>query len=533
MGDGRICRSGGMLSAVLLGLVSSGTLGYAASCVVAPTSSAPPLDPTLRQTVVVTDPAILNDPGVDFSLGRTLGNIIKTTPGMVDSQAERVALLTSLVRSFRVPSHINPDSQAALPMTVRQAEASLDPIALLDKANANGMKVVGLFNRYDLAPADFKTCGEHRIVYAKNSSGPLDRFLIIFEAALDNPQPQLGAEGCRAIAQFWDGLKTKTGTELATALSQFYYDGLAPGVEPVVHFTNYGLPFGQVRGNLFVQLPWQLREWRIGQSADGSPVFTPVTVKTNPFPPFYGMNEAGEDAKIKALRTQFKAAFAGTRVPELVTVDQGGIVGAPEAPIDLFFQLGAAFPNRFNTFESQSQGTKDDPNIIATPDLKTNVTQRLNQIGVGSACELTAEHVLNRAGALSCGGCHQFTVGKPVANGVNWPNSKGFVHIDETGQVSDALEQFFLPARQQNLARHAQSPASPVPPPPPPAAGPDASASATSPVQALRAKAKSIPASENRLNAITSLTEVEREVQSLRAEDQATPGAFVPYRRTH
>jgi hypothetical protein len=72
-----------------------------------------------------------------------------------------------------------------------------------------------------------------------------------------------------------------------------------------------------------------------------------------------------------------------------------------------------------------------------------------------------------------------------------------------------------------------------VPPPPPPAAGPDASASATSPVQALRAKAKSIPASENRLNAITSLTEVEREVQSLRAEDQATPGAFVPYRRTH
>ena len=69
---------------------------------------------------------------------------------MVDSQAERVALLTSLVRSFRVPSHINPDSQAALPMTVRQAEASLDPIALLDKANANGMKVVGLFNRYDL-----------------------------------------------------------------------------------------------------------------------------------------------------------------------------------------------------------------------------------------------------------------------------------------------------------------------------------------------------------------------------------------------
>ena len=204
------------------------------------------------------------------------------------------------------------------------------------------------------------------------------------------------------------------------------------------------MPFGQVRGNLFVQLPWQLREWRISQSADGAPTFTPVTVKTNPFPPFYGVNTAGEDAEIKALRTQFKAAFAGTRVPELVTVDQGGIVGTPEAPIDLFFQLGAAFPNRFNAFESQSQGTKDDPNTIATSDLKTKITQRLNQIGVASACELTAEHVLNRAGALSCGGCHQFTVDKPVATGVNWPALPDSSTLMSRGTCRLHLSNFFF-----------------------------------------------------------------------------------------
>ena len=58
-----MCRSGGLLSAMLLGLLSSGTLGYAASCIVAPTMSSPALDPALRQTVVVTDPSVLNDPG--------------------------------------------------------------------------------------------------------------------------------------------------------------------------------------------------------------------------------------------------------------------------------------------------------------------------------------------------------------------------------------------------------------------------------------------------------------------------------------
>ena len=522
------CRSGGWISACILGMASTGTLTYAASCI-APASSSPPLDPALRRTVVVTDAAVLNDPAVDFSLGRTLGNIIKTTPGMIDSQAERIALLTSLIRSFHATSHLNPDSQVTFPVPLRQAETALDPIALLDKASSDGMHVVGLFNRYDLAPSDFSTCGEHRIVYAKKSAGPTNRFLLIFEAALDNPKPDLGAEGCRPIAQFWDSLKTKTGNELATALSKFYYDGLSPGIKPVVHFSHYGLPFGQVRGNLFIQQPWQLREWRISLSGDGSPVFTAVTVKSNPFPPLYSGPTSGEDPKITALRLQFQTEFVGSRLPELVSVDQGGIIGNPEPAIDLFFQLGATFPNRFNGFESTSQGPPppggpdENPATIAPPDLKNKITQRLTQIGVGSACELTQEHILNRAGALSCGGCHHFTIGKPIANDVNWPPSNGFVHIDENGNLSQALEQFFLPARQRNLTRHLQ--AAPTPP--------AATSAAPAPVQAVRDIAASIPGAASRLSAVTSLTELEKQVQSLRAADQVTPGAFVPFRRTH
>ena len=526
-------RAARLLSGCILAFASSITVAYAASCVVAPTAPPSPLADGPRRTVVITDTTVLNDPAVDFSLGRTLGAIIGTSPGMVDSQAERVALLTSLVRSFRAKGHVNPDSQATFPVPERPAEAALDPIALLDKNAKHGMKVVGLFNRYDLAPADFKTCGEHRIVYAKNSSGPLDRFFLIFEAALDNPRPELGAEGCRPIAEFWDGLKNKTGTALAQDLAKFYYDGLAPGIEPVVHFTNYGLPFGQVRGNLFVQQPWQLREWRVSLSADGAPVFAPITVKTNPFPPLYGAAGANEDPKIAALRPTFQNELVELRVPELVTVDRGGIAGEPEAELDLLFALGAAFPNQFNGFESTAQGSSHDPRALATSDLKARITQRLNHLGIGSACQLTEEHILNRAGALSCGGCHQFSNNKAVAPGVTWPPSLGFVHIDEKSGLSNALEQFFLPARQQNLARHVQ--AAPGPAPGAMAAAPPSPAAktVTPAVRAARELAAAIPKSDSRLTAITSITELEKQVQSLRSRDQATPGAFVPYRRTH
>jgi hypothetical protein len=518
-----------LLCASVFGL--TGPWAYAASCVVAPATPPTPLDPAAKRTVVITDAAVLNNPTLGFPLSRTLGNIVRTTPGMVDSEAERIALLTTLVRSFRAISHVNSDSQVTFPVPVRAAEAALDPIALLDPANPNGMKPVGLFNRYDLAPADFKTCGEHRIVYAKNSSGVFDRFLLIFEAALDNPNPDLGAEGCRPIAEFWDSLKGKTGNDLATALSKFYYDGLAPGIAPVVQFTNYGLPFGQVRGNLFKQQPWQLREWRTSLAVDGAPIFTPVTVKTNPFPSLYGGPVSGENSGIAALRPAFQAEFASSRVPELVTVDQGGIVN-PEAAVDLLFQLGAALPNKYNGFESTSQipPGNDNPLTLATPALRAGITQRLNQIGVGSACQLTQEHILNRAGALSCGGCHQFTVGKPIAQGVNWPASLGFVQIKEDGTLSPALEQFFLPARQQNLARHLQMAAALATTASPAAV---AGAGMQTAVQSLRSNAANLANIENRLSAIDSLAEIEKRVQSARAAEQATPGAFVTFRRPH
>ena len=72
----------------------------------------------------------------------------------------------------------------------------------------NHYDAVGLYNRFDLAPANGANCGEYRIVFAKRASTPGGgRNFIIFEAVLPNPDPVAGIEGCRPVANFWRDLR--------------------------------------------------------------------------------------------------------------------------------------------------------------------------------------------------------------------------------------------------------------------------------------------------------------------------------------
>ena len=225
----RVLVAGAGASVLVLG--AAGAIGQQSACFQAPIAHH--LDENERRTVVITDPVMLRLAG-NFSLGRTLGAIVSTAAGStaVDTQAERIALLTSMIRSFRADKRINPDSNVSMPVQPRAGEGSLDPLALLDENGPDGMRAIGLFNRFDLAPANWRHCGEHRIVYGKGDpESPTDRFFLIFEAAVDNPafdeaDSNSSREGCRPIAQFWDGLKDKTGPELAQALETFYYNGL-------------------------------------------------------------------------------------------------------------------------------------------------------------------------------------------------------------------------------------------------------------------------------------------------------------------
>jgi hypothetical protein len=538
----------------------------------------------LRRTVVVTDPEVFQNDA--FSLERTLGAILTSavTPNsqdaaateaqrkLVNTQAERISLLTSMIRSFRVADRVNPDSKVAMPARMRPNEAAMDPLKLLTPKDVEGMRPVGLFNRLDLAPANFKYCGEHRIVYAKGD--PVERtnrFLLIFEAAVDNPDPQNRPEGCLGIARFWDSLKGKTGQELKTALEKFYYEGDTngdgtPDIQPVIHHQHFGLPFGQVRGNLFVtggdigNNPWMLREWRVSVSPDGSAVFVPDTVKANPHPALYGTAAANEVEGFGDLRFDFQDDFVRIHVRELIETElRAQKDGKIPTPTELFAGVGARFANRSNTFESISQGDNDDPLKRAeNTGLPTGVDSELKNFNLPKGSTLTPQHILARAGAVSCGGCHQFSVGQEIAPNVKWPATApgGFTHVTEKRELSEALEKHFLPVRCENLDNFlnkvapttmtvASGPTTSVSAPvqrsaptePAPSSTGGAAASPTQGPPTAAAKARQaltrVAPAESRLERLEAVRDLEEQVQTARRQDRQEAGAFMTYRRPH
>src|SRR5262249_10347815 len=136
---------------------------------------------------------------------RTIRAILSSTgiPHPTDSDQEN--FLKTLLDSFNVDVLVNPVS--GLPMDVdKRPEAALDPKRLLNPNDRIGLVPVALFNRLDLAPADWSDCGEYRIIYSFKPPIPINRFFLIFEARLANANPQTLFEGCRAIANFWRNL---------------------------------------------------------------------------------------------------------------------------------------------------------------------------------------------------------------------------------------------------------------------------------------------------------------------------------------
>ncbi|MBN1210376.1 MAG: hypothetical protein JXB05_36320 [Myxococcaceae bacterium] len=318
-------------------------------------------------------------------------------------------------------------------------------------------EAVGLYNRFDLAPVDGANCGEYRIVYAKRSGG--GRNFIIFEAVLPNPQPTLGIEGCRPIANFWRNLSDDTSvTSRATKLRAFYFEGRDVSTNqilsmPVVHFDNYGNRTGntgQVRTNQFRGGPWMLHEFKTQRTCGTSGCilkFVPVTVKTNPFGGLF--NPSSADTRAAQFQSHFLTQVASLAVNNINT-------------------FSYAVPDSFNSGQSdaQSGGVPDD--YVAqfgagASTFRTNIQSKLTAIG----STLTPDQIVARAQAQSCGGCHQRSNGAPLGGGLTFPSSAGFVHSSEFTEagpdgerfrISPALTGTFLPHRQQVLASYLDTP---------------------------------------------------------------------------
>jgi hypothetical protein len=413
-----------------------------------------------QRTVVIAgdDKAIFKVPGVDFSFSKAIETILKSKNLRSDKDAQ-VAAVQTLIDSFNDAEGVQVDGRKiAIPI---RREKDMRVEDLLDESSPDGMHPIGLFNRFDQMPAGGIHCGEHRIVYAqgdtdKDRSGS-PRFLLIFEAAVTNPNLAQGVEGCRPIADLWQSLKTPGLSQevIAKKLEAFYFTGI-PGanssaaIKPVLHIDHFGNPFGQIRSNHFRQLPWQLREWHF-DPITGAFVSRPVG--TNPEPKFYSPPGTDLPEPDTALRKEFQELFASNLVKQLT--DAGGTVQTDRELVN-HVTMASEQLARFNDFVSNSHkppssAREDNPTAVATNQGAFIEAIRAELTRLGRA-DVEVTHVLNRAGTNSCGGCHQFSADKeigfrPDGQPVKWPKSAGFVHIRENSTLSPLLTSFFLPDR--------------------------------------------------------------------------------------
>jgi hypothetical protein len=569
------CRSGaGPIARTLLTASSVICLSSFAAAQ-APTCMPPNIDRT--RSLVVTDAALDK---TKFSFSNTIDAILGSLQ-VSKTPDNRENLLKSLITSFNADDMVNPISGLRMRVDVRTLEAALDPKKLLDPGDPTGLVPIALFNRLDLAPEDWSNCGEHRIVYLfkapiPQSSGPSARLFLIFEARVDNTSPQMsGFEGCRPIANFWRDLSDENDvSKRAQRLEDFYYKGI-PGVSgPVVQAKNYGGPLGQVRGNLFVNAPgtpplWQLREWIVINAGQPTPAsFVPVTVKENPLAEFYqdansaaGTPTAPLDAALEATeRVEFQKQFNNTTLTRLIEPDvvrQFLTDGQPGYKkeldpkstdfnvdlykIDILNRIGARFQNRFNEFQSVSQGNSDNPTVIVSasgPNFKASVATTLNTFVIDAAQKPNEEQVFNRAGAVTCGGCHQFSQGQTAGVGIvkgaqiAWPASATFVHTTEDSTLSPALRDVFLPFRQDRLGDAVCIPAAP----PPPALVASAPRALSLEVAQRSRWQQLVSTAREEKDPATRATRTREAVQAItvqRQEELQKPGYFVTNRRPH
>ncbi|KGJ92306.1 PPC domain-containing protein [Colwellia psychrerythraea] len=421
-----------------------------------------------KHWLVFNDVNLLAEP---FKFSKTLARIIDSANS--NTNTSNVELVASLVDTLSLTSATNPESISGtnfeVPVNPRALESQMSPQAIVDE-----WFPVGVFNRFDTAPADGSHCGEYRIVYAnpgRNASDPslqtgAGRFFTIFESALPNPRPEQGIEGCTSVANFWVSLASSdlTDVERVTMLEEFFYQGLstqgADGspvtLAPVVDFAHYNAPLGQVRTNQFLDFRWQLREFRTAVSSTDQVNFEVETVKDNALTEFYdqqapfNLETSGPVSNINlfnTLRSDFQTTFITDLLPQLISNDATAATSRA-----LINQIGMSVPNRFNEFQSDAQDSSDNINRNTGISLRNNITNTLTNLG----SNITQQQLLARAEATSCGGCHQFSNGTSIGTdstgqSINWPNSAGFVHITEQGNLSPALTDVFLPQREEVL----------------------------------------------------------------------------------
>ena len=302
----------------------------------------------------------------------------------------------------------------------------------------NNFFATAFVNRIDLAPANGAHCGQQRMIFANNSRG---RTFMILEAQIPNPQPELGIDGCRPLAQFWMDQNSEPsakvrGQRLAQAFLQGGVKGLTEfGFGPFYTAENLTVGSGQIRTNQFDSKPWTLREFKL--ALDGEALSAvPFPTAESPNGPLW--NETNPLPQGEACRKNFLEALNG------VLTDNMSLMS---------FVVDAACKNA----ESREDQSEDYARELASsPGFRSQLEEKLQSVG----SKLLPEDIANRARfSGSCIGCHSEARGSFLGNGVFAPGADDFPQVLEFSQAcgngetgncftkSTALNNVFLPDR--------------------------------------------------------------------------------------
>jgi len=208
---------------------------------------------------------------------------------------------------------------------------------------------------------------------------------------------------------------------------------------PVLEIENFMANSGQIRTNQFSDFAqgWNLKEYKISLD-NGFNTLAVTTVKNNPMASLFNMENG----------TEFLQQFSNNVL---------SLVG------NISFISMPPFDDRFNNVESHASGNieenqfRDPFEVSKGSSFESRIFVLLDNV----RSDLTVDQVINRATAMTCGGCHQpssfgLTLPDAVGPGLSWPESGGFVHVNENAidgvfPLSPALTDVFLPDRLEAL----------------------------------------------------------------------------------
>ena len=395
-----------------------------------------------------------------FSIENTLTRIAETSLLGQSATPEEIADRVESLKSSFLGTQSGSD--AFFTAVDGNGEAITNPFHL-DGGSAvdlEDLEPVSIFNRIDALDADGETCGEHRIVYAQGTTK-----LVIFEAQIPNPNPEIGRAGCLPLLGHWLEAADKNVADgsLAEHMAELFYVGVGD-FESAIHIDHLGGTYGQVRGNAVLGWSsdgWSLREWRIRPSAtdggQGQPVFEIDTVKNNALAELFNPEGTGVPSTIdlssaanpatawENFQGDFLTHWEEDLVPALKTPDSMEVEGFHNNGLDFVHLVRGGVAPEFNEYQSIAG--------FGTLEFISDVDDTASAIADAIPGSVDDQHVYNRyVFGVTCAGCH-FTPtnweDRQIYTDAAWPKSGSFTHAAGNGNLSEGLHGTFLPKRAQ------------------------------------------------------------------------------------